>query len=353
LKAAFKALNEVTFSVTFHSQSGYNFSRELTDVYRVRNTKQTYLGNCEATCKRAIASVQPIIDDDSLNSYYRYIMQASYWETQNACELACSALKKYANDLKIKLQHRDESSPSIRVYVGQIDGELTFWIRIRLYLEDSSDAIVALAESAERGNNAAAKDELKRAHKLEDRSYLCSYVRYSLSKGALKQFNRAYEDGTFPPPPESSSLHSDAFPRKENMIYWMVPTNKRMQRYLRESENTAATANRVGSEGEDEEDDEEENVMHEEDVGMDESVISDTSFVDNSEPSSVTPSIASVPLSAPNKAAKDAADVRGKSNTELSDPSPCSELVGWGGKMAFFVHNIFQIVMKFFGVYIH
>jgi len=212
MQALEDAFGGASLQIDVHSSSGYNFSNEFENVYKAKTNSSTSYQDFMSTCHRALLVFDPSIDPDQSRAFCAYMGRMALWE-RSVSVLACTdALRATAPDVKAELLNK-EPYPSLKILIGRdrVDQSLCFWVRICPRVKPTGlKAMTADAKKAEMTAHVAL--------------HFCYYRKFTLSKARLDEFERnqkGYFDWktrtgsgaltTAPPPPPRPPLNDSWF----------------------------------------------------------------------------------------------------------------------------------------------
>ena len=275
--------------IDIHSMEGYNFSSEFENVYKGQSNSLTVYRDFITLCKRALLVLDPSLDDALAERYGAYMGRMCLWEREVAF-LACGdSLSGTAPQLKANVMTK-EPYPSMKLLIGhQKDMRLQFWVRFCPRLTSK-----ALSRSATEAEKLAEKNAHVAMH-------FCYYRQFSLSNDIVSDFERSHNskplglsDKAMIPPPPKPPVNNSWFVYlvcRQNFPIGVVP---------------GGVSNETGPDVYDDVDDNDEMQIP---------------LLQNEQ----TYLAEDLPFSQPLKNIKYKSVVQGAAN-----PSPCSELMGWG-----------------------
>ena len=178
IQALEDAFGGSSLHIDVHSIAGFNFTSEFESVYKAKTNATTSYQDFISTCHRGLLVFDPSIDPELAQQYCVYMGRMAFWE-RSVSVLACAeALKTTAPDLKAEVMDK-EPHPSLKILIGRdrVDQSLCFWVRICPRLKPT--AIKSMTPEAKKAEMAA-----------HIALHFCYYRKFTLSKARLDEFER-------------------------------------------------------------------------------------------------------------------------------------------------------------------
>lgn len=173
-----------TLNIEVHNMEGFSFTSEFELVYKGKTSNESAFGDFVTICKRAFLTLDPTFDDDMGARYAKMIARMCLWERSIAAEVCAKALQTTVPHLNAEMQVQEPFAP-LKIFIGK-DRSTAFtaadsiqvWLRYCPRIQP-------------REMDARATPDVKKAEKKAHIAMqLCSYRCVQLSRERVDEFEQ-------------------------------------------------------------------------------------------------------------------------------------------------------------------